>query len=173
MRIRSTTVKALGLSLGVALLAGAASGAEENEAALLIEPGFWLFKLETQMLGEVTPQESTLCITNPRISPEAFMQNVPEEAGCKLKDLEAKGNSMSWSIRCRSREGKAKGSGEFTSTGKALSGTFEFTLTSRDGTSLGIDSSWTGELLKAECPAGALQPGQVPEGMTPPKSDGE
>ena len=103
-----------------------------------IRPGNWHFTTTTTVTGVGAPRESNYdqCITESRVNPDTFMDNVQQ--GCRLVQTESSASSMKWKVTCVTPNRELEGVGEVRTQGDSVSG------------KLGIDMSMNGQLMKME-----------------------
>ncbi|MEN8261263.1 MAG: DUF3617 family protein, partial [Pseudomonadota bacterium] len=76
--------------------------------------------------------------------------SVPETGeqggGCRMTDVETRGNTVLWSVQCNQDGQSSEGHGEVTYTGDAMNGYFKFTSNSPGG-AMEITNTMSGRRL--------------------------
>lgn len=94
-----------------------------------MNPGQWEITTKTEMAG-IPPQSitHTQCVTSEDLVP------MGNDAGrdCQVKNMETKGNTVSWEITCGGEGGQMNGTGEVTYTDDTMEGKMEMTIKGMD-----------------------------------------
>lgn len=109
---------------------------------LRIEPGLWEFTTShpDPMGGAPTTKVHRECVSDEEMAPQRFPTQM---TGCKISEPRSDATSMSWRMSCPSPAGTMNGSATFRSTGTAMSGTIEVTM-SVNGQQYSMKNSWKG-----------------------------
>jgi hypothetical protein len=90
-----------------------------------VKEGLWEYTVETQMPGmsmKMPAQKHTYCLTKENMVPKA------EEPGseCRTVNQKIKGDTVSWTVECQTKEGKVVMDSTITYHGDTFSGTSKF-----------------------------------------------
>ena len=91
-----------------------------------MKAGLWEITVKTEMPGmEMPPMKHTQCLTK-----KDFVPQGPQQPGqeCKIIDVKVDGNTVTWTIECKSPGGKMKGTGTTTYSGDSFKGTMEMVM---------------------------------------------
>jgi len=104
----------VGVSVFCAAMVYAGSGVDVND-------GLWEITTTVKMQGmEIPPQTFTQCITKNDMVPQ---NNNPDQQGnCTVSDVRTIGNTVSWTVVCKTEGGEMKGHGKITYQGNRFSG---------------------------------------------------
>ena len=85
----------------------------------------------------------TQCLTKSDFVPKK------EEPGqeCEKMSVNVSGNTVSWSIKCKSKEGIMKGTGKITYKGNTYEGVMDMTFPNQDGGEGKMTSNMTGKWM--------------------------
>lgn len=127
------------LFLGLASLAAAAPDMKE---------GLWEITTTSKMempgmSMAMPPVKYTQCLTKSDFVPKK------EEPGqeCEKMSVNVSGNTVSWSIKCKSKEGIIKGTGQITYKGNTYEGVMNMTFPDQGGGEGKMSSSMTGKWI--------------------------
>jgi hypothetical protein len=86
-----------------------------------MEEGMWEITTKVKMQGmEIPPQTFSQCITKKDMVPQ---NNDPNQQGnCTVSDVQTKGNTVSWTVVCKTEGGEMKGKGKITYQGDSFKG---------------------------------------------------
>jgi len=92
----------------------AGSGVDLNE-------GMWEITTKVKMQGmEIPPQTFSQCITKKDMVPQ---NNNPDQQGnCTVSDVQTNGNTVSWTMVCKTEGGEMKSKGKITYQGDGFTG---------------------------------------------------
>ena len=81
-------------------------------AELNMQDGKWEITTKVEMKGmpEMQPMKFTQCITRK----DAVPQNPDKNQDCKIKNTKISGNTVTWAMQCKSKEGTMDSNGEIT-----------------------------------------------------------
>jgi hypothetical protein len=104
----------VGVSVLCTSLVNAGSGVDLNE-------GMWEITTKVKMQGmEIPPQTFSQCITKKDMVPQ---NNNPSQPGnCTVSDVQTSGNTVSWTVVCKTEGGEMKGKGKITYQGDSFMG---------------------------------------------------
>ncbi|GEM_PF-928589 len=116
-----------------------------------ITPGLWEIKSSSHIpsMSQAIGDTVTRCIREDTIDPAKLLS---DSKVCSISDKKVSGPSMSWNMDC-AMQGmvKAKGRGEFTSSGDSAKGLTEMTASANEQI-IKIKATWIGRRV-GECPA--------------------
>ena len=108
-----------------------------------MNPGLWEITTKMKMPGMEMPANTmTECITKDSAVPPAGYK----QGQCEFSDVEVRGNTVSWSIRCDSQGGVMTGSGETTYHGDTFEGSTRMSMQGME-----ITTKMSGRRI-GECP---------------------
>jgi len=127
-----------------------------NTAALAAAPDFkegeWGTRYRMEVVGAPFPMppitiKRSACLTRSNYVPD----NSQQGQDCQVRDTKVSGNTVSWVMRCKTREGSIEGHGKITYKKESYSGTMETRMTSNDGSVMPMTYRYTmeGERLGA------------------------
>jgi hypothetical protein len=100
----------------------AGSGPNMNE-------GFWEITTITKMPGmEMPPRKYTQCITKQEYVPQSSQPGQE----CTITDTKVVGNTVTWTIECKSQGEEMNGTGRITYQGDSFEGTMTMTMPQSD-----------------------------------------
>jgi len=91
-----------------------------------MKEGLWEITVKTEMPGmEMPPMKHTQCLTK-----KDFVPQGPQQPGqeCKITDVKVDGNTVTWSLECKSPGGEMKGTGKTTYSGNSFKGTMVMSM---------------------------------------------
>lgn len=108
-----------------------------------MNPGLWEITTQMKMPGMEMPANTmTECITKDSAVPPAGYK----QGQCEFSDVEVRGNTVNWSIRCDSQGGVMTGSGETTYHGDTFEGSTRMSMQGME-----ITTKMSGRRI-GECP---------------------
>lgn len=86
-----------------------------------MEEGMWEITTKVKMQGmEIPPQTFSQCITKKDMIPQ---NNDPNQQGnCTVSDVQTNGNTVSWTMVCKTEGGEMKSKGKITYQGDSFTG---------------------------------------------------
>ena len=79
------------------------------------EEGMWEITSQVKMQGMDMPAQTfAQCITKDNMVPQNNDPNQQGGAGCSVSDVKTSGNTVSWSVVCKTGGGEMKGKGKIT-----------------------------------------------------------
>jgi len=114
-------------------------------AGIPIEPGLWEMTstMNMPMLPQPRVTTSMDCIKDSELSPEAMNQE-NMDASCTFDTRVVDGNTMKWSMNCKTEGGDSRGEWEVTSHGNTLAGEGTVTV-DMQGQSMVMAMKWDGK----------------------------
>ncbi|BBO74094.1 lipoprotein [Desulfosarcina widdelii] len=90
-------------------------------SAVDMEEGMWEITTKVKMQGmEIPPQTFSQCITKKDMVPQ---NNDPSQQGnCTVSDVQTSGNTVSWTMVCKTEGGEMKSKGKITYHGDSFTG---------------------------------------------------
>lgn len=127
-----------------------------NTTVLAAAPDFkegeWGTRYRMEVVGAPFPMppitvRKSACLTRSSYVPD----NSQQGQDCKVSDQKVSGNTVSWTMRCKTREGSVEGHGKITYKGERYSGVMESRIVSNDGSAMPMTYRYTmeGERLGA------------------------
>jgi len=121
-------------------------------AAPNFKDGEWGTRYRMEVVGApfpmppITVRRST-CLTRDNYIPD----NSQQGQDCKISDQKVDGNTVSWTMRCKTPQGNIDGHGKITYQGERYSGVMESRMTSAEGAAMPMTYRYTmeGERLGA------------------------
>jgi hypothetical protein len=93
-----------------------------------MEEGLWEIHSSMKMEGvqgmTIPPTTYTQCITQEDLVP----RNDQPGQECEITDVQVKGNTVSWVMKCSGQGGNVEGTGSITYNGDRFEGTMEFNM---------------------------------------------
>lgn len=86
-----------------------------------MKEGLWEITIKTEMPGmEMPPMKHTQCLTK-----KDFVPQGPQQPGqeCKITETKVVGNTVTWTMQCKTQGGTMKGTGKMTYSGGSFEGT--------------------------------------------------
>ena len=91
-----------------------------------INEGLWEITTKMNMQGmDMPPVTHTQCITKNDLVPQGSEQPGQE---CKIADVKASGNTVTWIMKCNGKGGEVTGTGEITYSGNSFKGTMTISM---------------------------------------------
>lgn len=85
-----------------------------------MKEGLWEITTKTKMPGmEMPPMKHTQCITKNDLVPQSSRPGQE----CKITETKVIGNTVSWTMQCKTQGGEMKGTGKITYSGDSFKGT--------------------------------------------------
>jgi len=112
-------------ALAVSLIFTGSAAAAPN-----MQDGKWEITSRTEIEGmpmNMPPYKYTLCLTKQNAVPQKQEKN--EE--CKMTESRVVGDTIFWTVQCRTKEGSTEGKGKITYKGNSFDGIF--TMTGKEG----------------------------------------
>ena len=93
--------------------------------------GEWGVNYRMEVVGMPFPMppintKKTLCLTKNNYVPDTAQQG----QDCKISDQQVSGNTVTWTMHCRTQEGKVEGKGKITYKGESYDGNMDAQLIS-------------------------------------------
>ena len=91
-----------------------------------MKEGLWEITVKTEIPGmEMPPMKHTQCLTKKDFVPQGSQQPGQE---CKITDVKVDGNTVTWSLECKSPGVEMKGTGKTTYSGNSFKGTMVMSM---------------------------------------------
>ncbi|TET92310.1 MAG: DUF3617 family protein [Desulfobacteraceae bacterium] len=85
-----------------------------------MKEGLWEITTKTKMPGmEMPPMKHTQCITKNDLVPQSSQPGQE----CKITETKVIGNTVTWTMQCKTQDGEMKGTGKITYSGDSFEGT--------------------------------------------------
>lgn len=87
-----------------------------------LKDGMWEISTKLEMPGmpmAIPPTKHTQCLTAKEAIPQQQMKNNND---CKMTSVKSEGDSISWVLQCRTKDGVLDGSGKVTYRGDSMDG---------------------------------------------------
>ena len=85
-----------------------------------MKEGLWEITVKTKMPGmEMPPMKHTQCITKNDLVPQSSQPGQE----CKITETKVIGNTVTWTMQCKTQGGEMKGTGKITYSGDSFKGT--------------------------------------------------
>jgi len=136
---------AIAVILALVWLTGA-SAAEPN-----MKDGLWEITTKTEMKGmpgKVPANVMKQCLTKK----ESVPQNKNPKSNCKMIDQKASGDTVTWTMACKEKDGTIESRGTITYKGDTFDGTTKTTISGKGGKTQEIATKMSGKRL-GPCPA--------------------
>mgnify|MGYP006274114343 CR=1 FL=1 len=92
-----------------------------------MNPGLWEITSEVKMPGMTMPAATTTqCITRDSMVPQGGSSQ--GQGQCDVKDVQVRGDTVSWMIECHGQGGAMTGTGEITYHGDRFEGSSKMTM---------------------------------------------
>jgi len=114
------------LVLALLILVTSISVAFAN-AALNLQEGKWEITTKVEMPGmrmNIPPQKHIQCLTKKDFVP----QNTQPGQECKISETTIVGNTVTWTVQCKSQGEEMRGKGTITYSGNSFEGTLTMTM---------------------------------------------
>ena len=121
-------VKCLTVSLPILAFAAAPAAL----AAPNLEEGKWETTAKMEMAGMPFAMPATKhnqCITKKEIFPDSSQKG----QDCSMSEQKVSGNTVTWRMRCKDKEGTTEGEGRITYAGKSYEGMMKARMTEKGG----------------------------------------
>jgi len=106
-----------------------------------MKEGLWEITTKTKMPGmEMPPMKHTQCITKNDLVPQSSQPGQE----CKITETKVIGNTVSWTMQCKTQGGEMKGTGKITYSGDSFKGTM---IMSMPQTNMKITSHISGKRI--------------------------
>jgi len=111
-----------------------------------VNPGEWQITAKTEMTGMPMQMPAQTVTYSVCMTPDRPVPTGPDQQKeCKLLDVKAEGDAVSWAIECNGAQGQMKGSGKIVYQGDSLAGDQTMTVSAAQGMSLKIVMHMTGK----------------------------
>jgi len=123
-----------------------------NSAALAATPNFkegeWGTRYRMEVVGAPFPMppitvRNSACLTKKNYVPD----NSQKGQDCKVTDTKVNGNTVSWKMVCRTRDGHIEGNGRITYKGERYSGSMDSRMIGGDAPPMSYRYTMEGEWL--------------------------
>jgi len=95
-----------------------------------MEEGLWEITTKVSMPGmSMPPVTNTQCLTKKDLVPESSQPGQE----CNITDVKVVGNTVSWTMQCKSQGTEMKGTGNMTYSGNSFKGTMKMTVKGEEG----------------------------------------
>jgi hypothetical protein len=134
---------ALAIIITLVLVAGASAEMKE---------GLWTITTQAEMKGMPVQMPATTmkqCITKKDMVPKPEKQEKGQE--CKMKDQKVTGDTVTYTMECKTAEGSMTSSGKMTYKGDSFDGTTNTTMKTKGQPDILMNSKMTGKYL-GPCP---------------------
>jgi hypothetical protein len=125
------------------LLAGVAFG-EPN-----MQEGMWEITMKTEMPGmpmEMPPMKFNQCLTKNDMVPQKKEKN----EDCKMISTKVEGNSVTWVVQCRMKDGTMDSTGKITYKGGGFDGVIRAVMNTKDTGKMEVTQHMSGKRI-GEC----------------------
>jgi hypothetical protein len=89
------------------------------------------------------PTKITYCSTKEDLVPK----NEEQDKNCTMKDQKISGNTVSWHVICKDKDGTSEGKGDITYAGSTYKGMLKMTMTEKKGSSHKMTMKMSGKFL--------------------------
>ena len=134
---------ALAVVITLVLVAGASAEMKE---------GLWTITTQAEMKGmpmQIPPTTMKQCITKKDMVPKPEKQEKGQE--CKMKDQKVTGDTVTYTMECKTAEGSMTSSGKMTYKGDSFDGTTNTTMKTKGQPDMLVNSKMTGKYV-GPCP---------------------
>lgn len=121
------------------------SGAQA--ADLNMKDGLWEITTKMEMKGmpaNIPPTVTKQCMTKKESVPQ---QDKDKNPNCKMVDQKVSGNSVTWSMICKEKDGTVDSKGKITYKGDTFDGTTTTTIKDKSGKAQQIATKMSGKRL--------------------------
>lgn len=121
------------------------SGAQA--ADLNMKDGLWEITTKVEMKGmpaNIPPTVTKQCMTKKESVPQ---QDKDKNPNCKMVDQKVSGNSVTWSMICKEKDGTVDSKGKITYKGDTFDGTTTTTIKDKSGKAQQIATKMSGKRL--------------------------
>lgn len=122
----------LGNNLTLSLIAAALSAPHLASAAPDMQEGNWEVTMKMEMQGmpfAMPPMKHNQCMTKQDLVPSTK----EKDDSCVVKEQKVSGNTVSWRVVCKDRDGTTEGDGKITYAGKSYNGVMNAKMTDKSG----------------------------------------
>ncbi len=122
MRFTITVAASIMLSFFLAGLAFAEPNMQE---------GMWEISMKTEMPGmkmDMPPMKFSQCLTKKDLVPQKKEKN----DDCKMVNTKIEGNTVTWVVQCRMKDGTMDGTGKITYKGNGFDGVMNMLMNTKD-----------------------------------------
>lgn len=131
--------------LAVAAITGAAFASPALAQQPNLTEGNWEITTRMEMPGmpfQMPPQKHNQCITKKDFVPDQSSKN----RDCKVSDQKVTGNTVSWKMYCKDKDGTTEGEGKITYAGSSYDGMMMAKVTPpKGGESMTMKMNFTGK----------------------------
>jgi hypothetical protein len=113
-----------------------------------MKEGLWEMTVKMDIPGmpvQMAPQTHTQCLTQKEAVPQPRQKEPGQE--CKVVTQDVKGDTVSWRVECKTKEGTAVSNGTITYKGDTMEGIITMTQGSMKATQY-LSGRWIGECKK-------------------------
>jgi hypothetical protein len=121
-------------------------------ASAEMKEGLWTITTQAEMKGMPVQMPATTmkqCITKKDMVPKPEKQEKGQE--CKMKDQKVTGDTVTYTMECKTAEGSMTSSGKMTYKGDSFDGTTNTTMKTKGQPDILMNSKMTGKYL-GPCP---------------------
>lgn len=96
-----------------------------------MQDGMWEITMKTDMPGmpmEMPPMKFSQCLTKKDMVPQKKEKN----EDCKLVSTKVEGNTVTWVVQCRMKDGTMDGTGKVTYKGNGFDGVMKMVMNTKD-----------------------------------------
>ena len=111
-----------------------------------MKDGMWEMTMKTEMPGmprEMPPMKFTQCLTKKNLVPQKKEKN----EDCKMISTKVDGNTVTWVVQCRMKEGTMDGTGKITYKGNGFDGVMKMVMNSKDTGKMEMSHQMTGRRI--------------------------
>lgn len=114
--------------------------------SISIEPGMWevTTTMTSPMSNQPQVETSQECMEDSEISADILTPN--DDDNCSTTDVNANGNTLTWSMQCSMQGNVMNGGGSFTSNGDTGHGNMNMNM-QVEGQSFNMELSWKGKRI--------------------------
>lgn len=116
-----------------------------------MKDGLWEITTKTEMKGmpgKIPANVMKQCLTRK----ESVPQNKDPKSNCKMVDQKVSGDTVTWTMVCKEKDGTIEGKGSITYKGDSFDGTTKTTITAKGAKTQEITTKMSGKRL-GPCPA--------------------
>jgi hypothetical protein len=136
---RKRSTMSLRKSLALSCLFAALAAPALATAAPNMEEGNWEVTMKMEMQGmpfAMPPMKHNQCMTKKDMVPNT---SPDKNSSCEVKEQEVSGDTVSWRVVCKDREGTTESEGKITYFGKRYEGAMKAKVTSKRGEATSIN----------------------------------
>lgn len=110
-----------------------------------IQDGMWEIttKVDMQGMPAMPPMKYTQCLT----SKDYIPQQQEEEMDCKITNNKTTGDTVTWSVRCRDKNGTYESTGKITYKANSFSGVVNMTINDKSEGKMQMTQQMTGKRI--------------------------